>query len=576
MFRALRGQRPYILEVAPFFPPFQSVLKKIVQQLIATDRARMLIDDCPDLEPIKEYYPEVYMYDIFAKAEEWMDANYRFADAHRMAGHYDMAYKHAVCCHIGNFQTLILMIRSVQVRLGGSNVLFHGLTPDLAGMYEAYFDEPIREPVRVACKSRHLINFLISFSVIGHTVVWILMRTRLRVLSEAYFLAVDYVSDARDLRLINELSTDEKVLIVLRNTSVYGQMFLDSIKAPHTVCDQHAGRFSVGQAIMTTGMVIRDEVRLLFQLGWLEPHMFFTAAALPKKRVMMRGLFIQYRPKFFWGRDESNSEHAVRRQELQRVGAKSFGVQHGSPTHAIVQPMWRYISLDVFYVFGRLVYDRHYRRTWAKDMTVKAVGSFGTRREDYAMVGRERRRDILVMISLYYRNNLVVETVRQLAEAFPDRKILLQIKPRFRDTDIGREFIEKCTDGLSNVDTVDAMIMDLFAQVQYAFSDPSTTVVEAIQFGLNSYFLDMSPDHKACIYREFPSLCINTPDEAVETIKQLESGVSTYPRAEFSGLVETETVIFHDVVRSDMDLQPRSTYFKAALLNEPCNDYENS
>lgn len=569
------GRRPYILEVAPLFPPFKAALNRVVQRLIMSDRACMLIDDCPDLEPIKGYYPEVYMYNIFAEAEDWIDKNYRFVDAHRMAGCYDMAYKHAACCHMGNFQTLILMIRSAQDHLGASNLRFYGITPDLAGLYTAYFDEPIRARARVACRTRYLFNVLISLSVIGHTFVWILLRTRPRVSRKEYFLAVDYVSDERDLRLINELSHDEKVLIVLRNTSIYGEMFLEDIRAPHTVCDQSAGRFSVGQAISTAGMVLRDGLRMLARLMWLEPHLFFAAAVLPNKRAIMRGLFSRYRPRFFWGRDESNSEHAVRRQELQRVGAKAFGVQHGSPTHAIVQPMWRYISLDVFYVFGRQVYDRYYKRTWAKDMTVKPVGSFGSRREDYAMVDQERGQDILVMISLYFRNDLVVETIRSLAAAFPDRKILLQIKPRFRDTDIGRDFTAKCMTGLSNVEQVDAMIMDLFARVRYAFSDPSTTVVEAIQFGVISYFLDMAPDHKACIYREFPDLCINTPNEAVEAIKQLESGVSTYPREEFSGLVELKTAIFHDVVRSDMGLEPRSPYFDVPVISEPCNGCAN-
>lgn len=571
----MRGRRPYILAVAPQFPLLQSALNGIAQRFIRSGRARMLIDDCPDLAPIREYYPEVYMYNIFAEVEDWIDENYRFADACRIAGSYEMAYKHAACCHVGSIQTLILMIRSAQDRLGASNLRFHGITPDLAGLYAAYFGEPIRARARIGCRSRYLFNILISLSVIGHTFFWILLRTRPWISREQYFLAVDYVSDERDLRLINELSSDEKVLIVLRNTSVYGEMFLDNIRAPHTVCDQSAGRFSVLQALSTAGMVLCDGLRMLARLMWLEPHIFFAVVVLPNKRAVMRGLFSRYRPKFFWGRDESNSEHAVRRQELHRVGAKAFGVQHGSPTHAIVQPMWRYISLDVFYVFGRLVYDRYYKRTWAKDMIVKPVGSFGSRREDYAMVDQERGQDILVMISLYFRNDVVVETIRTLARAFPDRKILLQIKPRFRDTDLGRNFTAKCMDGLPNVERADEMIMDLFARVRYTFSDPSTTVVEAIQFGVNSYFLDMAPDHKACIYREFPDLCIHMPDEAVEVIQQLESGVSTYPREEFSGLVELETAIFHDVVRSDMGLEPRSPYFDVPVISEPCNNHAN-
>ena len=111
------------------------------------------------------------------------------------------------------------------------------------------------------------------------------------------------------------------------------------------------------------------------------------------------------------------------------------------------------------------------------------------------------------------------------------------------------------------------MIMDLFSKVSYAFSDPSTAVVEAMQFGVNSFFLDMSTEHKSCIYREYPNLCICEPNDAPARIMAIESDVAVYPRNEFSDLIDCQPVVFHDVVRHDMGLEPKGPHFKAPIIS---------
>ena len=84
-----------------------------------------------------------------------------------------------------------------------------------------------------------------------------------------------------------------------------------------------------------------------------EPAHFYGIIALPFRRIILRGFFNKFRPAYFWGRDDYNVEHIIRRQEMHRYGGISLGINHGFPSYANLFPQWRYISFDRYYTFGR-------------------------------------------------------------------------------------------------------------------------------------------------------------------------------------------------------------------------------
>ena len=79
-------------------------------------------------------------------------------------------------------------------------------------------------------------------------------------------------------------------------------------------------------------------------------------------------------------------------------------------------------------------------------------------------------------------------------------------------------------------------------------------VVEALQFGQMSFFADLMPEQKTCIYRDFPEICVSSAEEAVKRIRAIEAGEETYPLESLGSLVDLSGRVFFDVIREDLGL----------------------
>ncbi len=552
---AARGRRPAVIGVAPFLPRLAPLLTRLVEGPVARGQAVRAIDGCPDLKPIEAYFANVFRYDIFARTEHWHRTRFRFSELARDLPEYAMACKSALSSTMTRSHLPILLMHCLDRRDGGHGLVMVGVTDDVCGLYEAYYGSRPRARVISMAGSWRPFNLALSLAVVGYALAWITIRVRLmsRTAGRA-FLAADFADDPRDVRLLHQLRDGGPVVVLPRNSDAARSPLLAGIPDGALVRDPGSGRLGPAAAMRTAAMVVRDTARIFRHLGGIEPQHYFAVATLPYRRARERALIHRYRPRYFWCRNEFNSEHVLRRQEMNRAGGRTLGVQHGSPTHAIVQPMWRYISMDVFYVFGTAIYERHWKETWASDMTVRAVGSFGAHREDYALRDAHRPGNILVMVSYYFGVPVIVDIVRALATAFPDRQVFLQVKQKFQDDAATAEMTRAASDGLANVVFRDAPLFDLFRDARYAFSDPSTVLLEALQFGLRAFFLDVDPSHRACVYRWFPQICVTGPEDAVRRIRDMESGNAAYPRDQVESLVPSETGVFSDVVRRDMGL----------------------
>ena len=285
--------------------------------------------------------------------------------------------------------------------------------------------------------------------------------------------------------------------------------------------------------------------------------LFWRLIKLPFTKLRYRGLFNFARPKYFWGRDPYNEDHVLRRQELNRVGGKSFGVNTGYLTWSIYIPAWRYISYDRFYVFGKGKYEKYYGGTWAQDMEIVPAGTFTAQRYHYANRFKARNTNIAVFISVFAGEPEVVQLVRKLGMAFPDREITLQTKSNFQIIRGLKEFYEACSQGLPNVRVSTESVYDIFVQSQYGISDPSSVVVEAIQFGMYMFALDVPHLQVSNVNREYPDLTFTDPNTVIERIRRIEAGTETYPFTSYKDLVDLSGTIFFDRVRLDMGLKPR-------------------
>jgi hypothetical protein len=194
--------------------------------------------------------------------------------------------------------------------------------------------------------------------------------------------------------------------------------------------------------------------------------------------------------------------------------------------------------------------------TWPSDMTVIPVGSFSADRQDYARRLAPKPSDIVVYSAVFVGHPKMVEFVRGLASAFPDKTILLQIKETFVNKESGRRFATECARGLANIELTKERPFSLMSKARYAFSDPSTLVVEALQFGQFSFCIDLTPEGSNSLFLDYPEICVSGPNDAAERIRSIETGRAEYPLGKFGDLVDLSGRVFIDVIRGDMGLAP--------------------
>lgn len=545
---ALSGRQPVVLAVEPILPPAAGLLDRLADWALRRRRARRVTALCPDLEPLLQYPTRVLLHDVFGELEPWHDAYYRYAEIDRAAPRLAFAYRQVSCNHVRWKHHTLLLIRRVLEAFPAARIV--GALPDTAAMAKVHSGArltPVRLPAR-------LVNTLLAPLLALVALGWALSRVRPRVAPESFFLAADYMSDPRDHEIYDEVAEGGPILLVPREPS---RVPPPELAGRYRIAHPRDGLLSVGAFLALLPTLLAEASTIWRRFRHLEPAHFWAMAALPWRRAVLRAFFTRFRPRFFWGRDDYNVEHILRREEIHRIGGRSYGINHGYPAYSIVFPMWRYISFDRYYVFGRALYDRHMRGRWASDMEIEPVGTFGATRAQYPLRLVERPRDIVVFTAVLVGDPAMTAFVRRLAAAFPDRKVLLQVKSTFIDLPEGRAFVAQCTEGLANVVPVRDGMFDLFAKARYSFSDPSTVVVEALQFGLHSFNLDICDIQKVSLLREYPDICVRRAEEAVARIRGIEDGSWRYPLERFADLVDLSGRVIHDVVRVDMGLPAR-------------------
>ena len=181
---------------------------------------------------------------------------------------------------------------------------------------------------------------------------------------------------------------------------------------------------------------------------FLTPTVFFQISILPYRKIKYRAFFSKYKVKYYWGRDPYNVDHILRRKELNRIGGKSLGQSTSfSMTSTIIWPQYRYVNFDQFYVYQTPIWERIYGHNWPSDMELVSCGSGWIKKEFFHQRFNPKKNNIAIFCALFAGEAEMVSFIRNVAGFFPDREILLQVRPNVLKTKTGSQFVERCLDG---------------------------------------------------------------------------------------------------------------------------------
>lgn len=542
-----RGRRPKVLATLPVISALNGVFSRLVAHKLSSGAAGDAFEDAPSLSHVRTFSVTELIYDVFAETEAWQREEFRFPAVEQHLSEYAMAYKLTSANYAADLQTPALLVDVLTRDKTASSNHIVGHSPALRGLFENYFQRPFPFGFRrLAALRIRFVNVVLAglSTVLG--LAWIVAHTRLR-LPEATrcFLAVDDFGDGTNTHLLNDVTDGGTIVLVgrLKETPRSAGLVAD-----HPRIYARDGRFNIGCAASAAWLVLRDIAQMLIRCGGVDCPVFWRAAQLPLRRIMIRALLSRIHPQFYWGRDPYSPDHSLRRQEMHRIGGQSHGLLHGFGALTNLYPMFRYIDYDRFYVFGRDIARLH-RDSWAKDMSVVLAGTFGFSRDEIADIraAEVRGRDVVVFtnVAAILHDDRFIAMVRALATALPERTILLQTKINVRSTPSALRFQDACKRNLPNVVLTEEPLADLIKRAACALSDPSTIVMETIQLGVPAFMADLLEGQKTCLYRKYSFLPLHTPDEAVQRIGSLLRGEWKFPFADCEDLINmTETTIF--------------------------------
>lgn len=553
LWAALLGREVLILDIDPMLPQAKGILHRIADAVVSARRATWAIDSLDDLRRVKDVPGKSVLYDVFGKIEPWQNDYFGFARAGETTGDYAMAFKLAVTNYLREKHVSLLVLRRLFEGRPDRPYRCIGIPADTLAAAENFCGKKLPcSPARIPAR---LVNLGLAIAIGMASLWWIVRRARFgTVTPESFFFAADFIGDERDGRLYRELEDGGPMLMVPRG-EVKNSPLAAELEG-YTFSDLTDGYLKAGDVLPATKMVLGGIGRFYQHFNEVYPALFWRLATLPYKRLLYRGLFTRFRPKFFWGRDPYNDDHIIRRQELNKVGGQSWGVNTGAPSWAILIPAWRYISYDKFYVFGN-GYKKYYGDTWAKDMEIVPAGSFTAARDHYIRRFDPRPPDIAVFASVFVGEPELTALVRDLAAAFPDRKIILQVKVNFQNAPETQAFIDACREGLDNVEYSTESVYDLFFQARYGISDPSSVVIEAMQFGMVSFAFGLPRVQATNLYREYPGLTVESAEQVIQRIRAIEAGTEPYPIEDYQDVVDMSGMVFFDRIRRDMGLTVR-------------------
>jgi hypothetical protein len=555
LLRAALRRRTVILATDAFFPPFNGVLRRIFGRLERTEFVSPLHAELPFLHPAWHHSVPL-LANRYEQLEPAIEAYCRFSRIAALPAPYDDAVRHAIVTYVGTQLFTVhaaheLLERRMATRrdIGGMSGTMRTLTATTLGD---------SEPEHLAAWSflRAPANVAVTLSVVAVGIGIAFRRISFRrPQPEKPFFALDFIADESDLNLCRELSDTGPVFLIGRkekpNAGSVGVGLESAI-----LCKASDGRIPWNRVVPVLKALVIDSARLWKACRHLETRLHYRAAVLGAKRIYIDSMFFGFHPRVFWARDVYNPEHILRQHALRAVGGETWSVLHGAPSYTHLYPQFRYIGLNRFYLMTPSLFGETYRERWPKDLTLARSGTFRASRDHYVRRLAHKPPNILVMTSIWTGQEKYLTAIRELSECFPDREIIVQIKPAFRSTEVGLSFEGEIAAMSGNVRLSSESPYDLFMQAKYAISDPSIILLEAIEFGVYGFMFDIPEKHDVAFHRCIDGFSATCGTEFAERIRGIEDGSWPYPIERLSELMRLDGEHFIDTVRRDMGLKP--------------------
>lgn len=554
---AWRGRRPAVVAIDAMVPRLGVVLGRVVEFLrrrgLVTDMTRdhaAMVRHATTNEILKRT-------DSFFRTEAWQARHFGFAGADDRFGAYGYVYRDLASAHAQR-KLLPVFLAGDALAHGG---VVAGATADLIALYESCFGRPAPAALGRVREPWPLINALLAVAAAVAAAIGVARRIRPFQRREGrFFLGSDYADDPRDQEFWRDLADAPGPLAIVFRSDAQARACRERA-GPWTAMPVGAGRFAVGPGAAALAEAVRDVWRLWRHGRGLAPELFYPLVILPAKRMRYRALFARYRFDHFWGRDDYNPEHILRSQELRRVGARSIGISHGFHTLSTVLQQTRYVDYDVYFCFGLDTCRRHLAGTWPAHMKLRNIASFGFSRDDYHRLTQPRRPDIAVLPTRGGADSAWWDAIRALARAFPDRRVVFNVKETYRQGAF-RDAIEALlADAPPNVveyrSTEGRRAYDLLFDCTYLLAEGTTMLTEAVHVGMYAFGLGLDPDWVANPMRDLPGLFVADADEAIARIRGIEAGTYHYPREAWAGDIDLTGRLIWDQFREELGLPPK-------------------
>ncbi len=555
LLRAALRQPVFIFRAAPalaFLRPLFGWLTGLVLRHGWVEPARQLapdrewFDDKAGNGMLSDYFPR-----IEARAEAFVAA------PERLPGAVDGAYaeRKAGSFYVQSLIEQVYLADWLDEVAPDGGVRLVGISEDFEAVRTMCRDQPLAAPRSAERASRRLPN-LANLLVFGLGMAgWALLRLRPEVDPAHFRLAADTWSPHDGPLLAELVDHPEELLVVERNAEHRRR---DAGRFPGSPrATRGDGRFAPGDLAAALGTMVGGLWRTWKAYGACDPALFYAMLTVPLKRLVYRGFFLRFRPQAFWGRDDYAIDHILRNQELRRVGGRSLGINHGLPVN-IVDQAWRHIDFDVYYTYGRHLYETYYRDVWPHHMTVRPVGTPLMTRAHLARLDDPRPPDIVYFVSPRPENAWLLDEMYRVAEAFPDRRVLVKLKASRRADGTLDRVLERLRDRPANLAETVENTYDLLCRVRYAISPGSTVVAEAAQYDVASFVFDVPSNGEVFYFRDFPGLCVASGAEFADRVRAIEAGTWAYPWPLVDGLIDRSRTPVVDVIRADMGLPPRA------------------
>ena len=511
--------------------------------------------------------------DIFVKLENQINRRFKFDQVDQRLGAYAMSYKIDTCKYISERLNAVFLIRDLSQKYNAGEATIIFTNDDLQFAYEKYYGEPPRPCLLRIKQFRPVVNFGLLVAILLFSLAWAFSRLRWRKHDRrSFFLGADFISGPAHVRIVRDIIGDpEQCLFVFRNAMQRKNNFAEI--DGYNQCINDNGAIAISELGSIINLIVKDTLKLYFHSPHLAPAHMLQILKLPYKKATYRALLNRFRFKYFWCRDDYNSGHTLRSQELRRVGSISLGINHGLPTPEIINPSWRYIDFDIYYVFGRHLYEKYYVDTWSKNMTVKPVGSMRMTRDHFNRRHDPRPDNIIYYVSPVAHGVKMHEAIRDVAYAFPEKRVFVKIKrgrKNMVDYDVLKDIIDN---GPGNIIESDEDSYELMFNARYAVSGVSTITAEAIQFGLSAFSFDFEDADSPFYYRDFPGICVKSSADVIDRISAIDQGRESYPRDSYGGLIDLSERFIIDVIRDDIGLSSTASASTASArkYNDPAS-----